>query len=92
MERIEADTEAIRKRDAFDDGVDETSPARFNAQYRMVQMNAAEKIAATTRRLRETRAEIERAPAGAARDKALAALDRVVTDFARGVREKVRPK
>jgi hypothetical protein len=55
-------------------------------------MNAADKIAATTRRLRETRAEIERAPAGAARDKAMAALDRVVTDFARGVREKVRPK
>ena len=53
-------------------------------------MNAAEKIAAATKRLRETRAEIERAPTGAARDKALAALDRVVTDFARGVRERTR--
>ncbi len=55
-------------------------------------MTAAEKIAATTRHLRETRAAIERAPAGAARDKAMAALDRAVADFANGVRERVRRK
>jgi hypothetical protein len=48
--------------------------------------NSADKIADATKRLRETRAEIERAPAGAARDKALAELARVVTEFARGVR------
>ena len=53
---------------------------------------SADKIAATTRHLRETRAEIERAPAGEAKTKALAALDRTVTDFARGVRARVRPK
>ena len=37
MASIEADTEATRKRDAFDDGADETSPARFKAQYRVVR-------------------------------------------------------
>ena len=37
MESIEADRESIRKRDAFDDGVDETNPARFNAMYRIVK-------------------------------------------------------
>ena len=46
---------------------------------------APDKIAATTRHLRETRAEIVRAPAGPARDKALAALETVARDFAIGV-------
>lgn len=55
-------------------------------------MNAADKIAVVARRLKETRAEIERAPAGAARDKALAALETVARDFAIGVRERTRRK
>ena len=33
----EASREAYAKRDAFDDGVDETSPARFRAMYRIVR-------------------------------------------------------
>ena len=53
---------------------------------------SADKIAAVVRRIKADRAEIERAPAGPARDKALAALETVARDFAIGVREKVRPK
>ena len=37
ISNINSEREAIRKRDAFDDGVDETSPARFKAQYRIVR-------------------------------------------------------
>ncbi len=35
--QMAADSELFRKRDAFDDGVDDMSPARFNAMYRVVK-------------------------------------------------------
>jgi hypothetical protein len=52
--------------------------------------NSADKIADATKRLRETRADIDRLPPSPAKDKALAELARVVTDFARGVRERTK--
>ena len=53
-------------------------------------MSAADKIVATTRRLRETRAEIDRLPPSPAKEKAIAALETVARDFAIGVRERTR--
>ncbi len=53
---------------------------------------AAEKIAEAARRIRETRAEVERAPAGEAKAKAMAAIERVAFDFATGIRARVHPK
>ena len=52
-------------------------------------MGAPEKISEVTRRLKQTRDMIDRLPAGAAKDKARAALEAVAVEFAAGVRARM---
>ena len=55
-------------------------------------MNAAEKIANATKRLRELRSMAARLPDGEAKATAIANVDRIAADLARGVREAMRRK
>ncbi len=53
-------------------------------------MSAADRLADATKRLRETRAEIERLSPGEAKASALYQLDRIAENLARGVANAVR--
>ena len=55
-------------------------------------MNAAEKIALATKRLRETRSMAARLPDGDAKARAMREIDRIATELASGVARAMRPK
>jgi hypothetical protein len=55
-------------------------------------MTGADKIADATKRLRELRSMAARLPDGDAKATAIASVDRIAADLARGVREAMRRK
>ncbi len=90
LRQIEFERETMRKRarDPKRHGIRQGEPDKLGAVQCSVsggQVNAAQKLADATKRLRETRALAARLPDGPTKAKAIESIDRIAAELASGV-------